>query len=109
MLDKLGLSKSTYYRYAGGRNPKPDRWSEVRPLVREAFSRTPNGLGYRQIIWAALSIEPAPGVYLGFRSEAVGFHGIGLGHPPLDDGSGCLDLEFVRVGIVPGHKQGEPR
>ncbi len=52
MLDKLELSKSTYYRYAGGRNPKPDRWSEVRPLVREAFSRTPNGLGYRQIAMA---------------------------------------------------------
>ena len=49
MLDKLGLSKSTYYRYAGGRNPKSDRWADVRPLVREAFSRTPNGMGYRQV------------------------------------------------------------
>ena len=52
MLDKLELPRSTYYRYAGGRNPKPDRWSEVRPLVREAFSRAPNGLGYRQIAMA---------------------------------------------------------
>lgn len=52
MLDKLELPKSTYYRYAGGRNPKPDRWADVRPLVREAFSRTPNGMGYRQIAMA---------------------------------------------------------
>ena len=52
MLGKLGLPKSTYYRYAGGRNPKADRWSEVRPLLHEAFSRTPNGLGYRQIALA---------------------------------------------------------
>ena len=49
MLDKLGLSKGTYYRYAGGRNPRRDRWEDVRPLVREAFSRTPNGMGYRQV------------------------------------------------------------
>ncbi len=49
MLDKLELPKSTYYRYAGGRSPKADRWSDVRPLVREAFSRTPNGMGYRQV------------------------------------------------------------
>ena len=52
MLDKLGLPKSTYYRYAGGRNPKQDRWADVRPLVREAFSRTPNGMGYRQVSMA---------------------------------------------------------
>ena len=49
MLDKLELPKSTYYRYAGGRRPKPDRWADARPLVREAFSRTPNGMGYRQM------------------------------------------------------------
>lgn len=49
MPDKLGLPKSTYYRYAGGRSPKADGWSDVRPLVREAFSRTPNGMGYRQV------------------------------------------------------------
>lgn len=49
MLDKLELPKSTYYRYAGGRRPKPDRWADVRLLVREAFSRTPNGMGYRQV------------------------------------------------------------
>lgn len=52
MLDKLELPKSTYYRYAGGRSPKPDRWADVRPLVREIFSRTPNGMGYRQIAMA---------------------------------------------------------
>ena len=56
MLDKLGLPKSTYYRYAGRRNPKTDRWADVRPLVREIFSRTPNGMGYRQIAMA-LRIE----------------------------------------------------
>lgn len=49
MLDKLELPKATYYRYAGGKNPKADRWAAVRPLVREAFSRTPNGVGYRQV------------------------------------------------------------
>lgn len=52
MLGKLGLPKTTYYRYAGGRRPRPDRWSEVRPLIREAFSRTPNGMGYRQVAMA---------------------------------------------------------
>lgn len=49
MLDKLGLPKSTYYRYAAGKNPEIDRWADVRPLLREAFSRTPNGMGYRQV------------------------------------------------------------
>lgn len=49
MLDKLGLPKSTYYRYAGGRSPRADRWADVRPSVREAFARTPNGMGYRQV------------------------------------------------------------
>lgn len=49
MLDKLELPKSTYYRYAGGKNPRADRWAFVRPLLREAFSRTSNGMGYRQI------------------------------------------------------------
>lgn len=52
MLDKLGLPKSTYYRYAHGKNPKTDRWENVRPLVREVFSRTPNGMGYRQVTMA---------------------------------------------------------
>lgn len=52
MLDKLELPKSTYYRYAGGKNPKPDRWAEVRALVRDIFSRTPNGMGYRQVVMA---------------------------------------------------------
>lgn len=52
MLDKLGLPKSAYCRYAGGRSPEPDRWTDARPLVREVFSRTPNGMGYRQIAMA---------------------------------------------------------
>lgn len=52
MLDKLELPRSTYYRYAHGKDPKPDKWEDVRPLVREAFSRTPNGMGYRQIAMA---------------------------------------------------------
>lgn len=52
MLDKLGLPKSTHYRYAGGRNPKADRWAGVCPLVREIFSRTPNGMGRRQVAMA---------------------------------------------------------
>lgn len=50
MLDKLELPKSTtYYRYAGGKNPEADRWADVRPLLHEVFSRTPNGMGYRQV------------------------------------------------------------
>lgn len=57
MLDKLGLPRSTYYRYAGGKNPKIDRWADVRPLVREIFSRTPNGMGYRQIAMALRAEE----------------------------------------------------
>lgn len=52
VLDKLGLPKGTCYRYAGGRNPKSDRWADVRPLVREAFSRIPSGMGYRQVAMA---------------------------------------------------------
>lgn len=52
MLDKLGLPKSSYHRYAFGRNPKQDRWADVRPLVREIYSRTPNGMGYRQVAMA---------------------------------------------------------
>ena len=49
VLGRLGLARSTYYRYAGGKNPRPDRYADVRPLVREAFSRTANGMGYRQV------------------------------------------------------------
>lgn len=52
VLGKLKLPKSTYYRYAKGRNPKRDKWTDVRPLVREIFSRTPNGMGYRQVAMA---------------------------------------------------------
>lgn len=43
------MARSTYYRYVGGKNPGRDRYADVRPLVREAFSRTPNGMGYRQV------------------------------------------------------------
>ena len=49
VLGRLGLARSTYYRYAGGKNPRADRYADVRPLVREAFSRTANGMGYRQV------------------------------------------------------------
>lgn len=47
MLEKLDLKRSTYYRILS--HPKPDRYADVRPLVREAFLRTANGMGYRQI------------------------------------------------------------
>ena len=47
MLAKLELPKSTYYYHAS--RPDTDRWRSVRPLIREAFSRTPNGMGYRQV------------------------------------------------------------
>lgn len=52
VLDKLRLPKSTFYRYAGGKNPKSDRWADIRPLICEIFSRTPNGMGYRQVAMA---------------------------------------------------------
>lgn len=47
MLSKLELPRSTYYYHAS--RPHTDRWESVRPLVAEAFSRTPNGMGYRQV------------------------------------------------------------
>lgn len=52
VLGKLGLARSTYYRYTGGRAPKPDRYADVRPLLHEVFSRTANGMGYRQVALA---------------------------------------------------------
>lgn len=45
----MKLPKSTYYRYIDGRNPKNDRYEDVRPLMRKIFARTPNGMGYRQV------------------------------------------------------------
>lgn len=48
MLDeKLDLKRSAYCRILS--HPKPDRYAHVRPLVREAFLRTANGMGCRQI------------------------------------------------------------
>ena len=47
MLEKLDLKRSTFYYYLS--HPKRDRYADVRPLVREAFSRTANGMGYRQV------------------------------------------------------------
>ena len=47
VLEKLDLKRSTYYYCLT--HPAQDRYSDVKPLVREAFSRTPNGMGYRQI------------------------------------------------------------
>lgn len=55
VLEKLKLPKSTYYRYTKGRNLKRDKWADVRPLVHEIFSRTPNGMGYRQVAMALRS------------------------------------------------------
>lgn len=49
MLEKLNLPKSTYYRYANDKNPKIDRYEDIRPLIRGIFARTPNGMGYRQV------------------------------------------------------------
>ena len=47
MLEKLDLKRSTYYYNLS--HPKSDRYADMRPLVREAFSRTANGMGYRQV------------------------------------------------------------
>ena len=50
MLEKLDLRRSTYYYHLT--HPRRDRYADVRPLVREAFSRTANGMGYRQVALA---------------------------------------------------------
>lgn len=50
MLEKLDLKRSTYYYNLS--HPKQDRYADMRPLVREAFSRTANGMGYRQVALA---------------------------------------------------------
>ena len=47
MLEKLDLKRSTFYYHLS--HPGRDRYADVRPLVREAFSRTANGMGYRQV------------------------------------------------------------
>ena len=52
MLDKLGPPKSAYCRHSGDRDPKADRWADVRPHIREALSRTPDGMGCRQVAMA---------------------------------------------------------
>lgn len=47
VLQKLNLSRSTYYyNLSHSRN---DTWQDIRPLIHEAFARTANGMGYRQI------------------------------------------------------------
>ena len=50
VLEKLGLKRSTFYYHLS--HPGRDRYADVRPLVREAFSRTANGMGYRQVALA---------------------------------------------------------
>ena len=47
VLGKLDLKRSTYYRLRS--HPKVDSYADVRPLIREIFSRTANGMGYRQV------------------------------------------------------------
>lgn len=53
VLEKLDLSRSTYYYLMS--HPRKDAYADVRPLVREIFSRTPNGMGYRQVAMALRS------------------------------------------------------
>lgn len=50
VLEKLDLKRSTYYYLRS--HPRRDAYADVRPLVREIFSRTPNGMGYRQVAMA---------------------------------------------------------
>lgn len=47
VLEKLDLRRSTYYYLRS--HPREDAYADVRPLVREIFSRTSNGMGYRQV------------------------------------------------------------
>lgn len=51
-------------------------------------------------------VGPAPCFYPGLSLDAEGAHGFLIGHPPLEDGLGRLDLEAVRVGSVAVHLQG---
>ena len=44
VLEKLGLKRSTYYYNLS--HPRQDNYADVRPLVKEAFSRTPLGFKY---------------------------------------------------------------
>lgn len=46
-LEKLGLKRSTYYYLRS--HPGKDAYADVGPLVREIFSRAPNGVGHRQV------------------------------------------------------------
>ena len=50
VLEKLDLKRSTYYYLRS--HPRRGAYADVRPLVREIFSRTPNGMGYRQVAMA---------------------------------------------------------
>lgn len=47
VLGKLDLKRSTYYYLRS--HPREDAYADVRPLIRGIFSRTPNGMGYRQV------------------------------------------------------------
>ena len=50
VLEKLDLKRSAFHYHMS--HPRRDRYADVRPLVREAFSRTANGMGYRQVALA---------------------------------------------------------
>lgn len=50
VLEKLELPKSTFYYHSG--KESIDKWKDVRPLIKEIYSRTPNGMGYRQVAMA---------------------------------------------------------
>lgn len=50
ILASLKMPKSSYYYQKN--HPGIDRHSDVKPLIKEIFSRTPNGVGYRQVAMA---------------------------------------------------------
>ena len=47
VLEILGLARSTFYYNRS--HPKADRYEDVRPLVKEVYGRTRNGVGHRQV------------------------------------------------------------
>jgi putative transposase len=48
LLRAIGLPRSTYY-YRLSRKPRPDRYLEVRPLIRETFQSAYQAYGYRRV------------------------------------------------------------
>lgn len=51
VLDKLELPKSTYYRDAGGRNPRINRWQTCAPWCMKYSPALPTAWGIARSPW----------------------------------------------------------